>query len=178
MIIGKKCEQIVNNSILVYKWKLNYLEDSKDGNDIVERFDGQAEMGKTEQHKYLGYILSKKGDNMKNISEIKTKSIWIINKIFNKLKSMNLRKYYFECGIIFLNIILRSSILNASETYYNPKESDIRTLERIEEHHLSKLFITRKGCPISQLYLEAGQYSARFEIIRRRHQAAFQAFNI
>ena len=165
MIIGKKSEQIVNNSILVDKWKLNYLED---GNEIVERFDGQAEMGKTEQHKYLGYILSKKGDNMKNISEIKTKSIWIINKIFNKLKSMNLRKYYFECGIIFLNIILRSSILYASETYYNLKESEIRTLERIEEHYLRKLFKTTKGCPISQLYLEAGQYPARFEIIRRR----------
>ena len=168
MIIGKKSEQIVNNSILVDKWKLNYLEDSKDGNEIVERFDGQAEMGKTEQHKYLGYILSNKGDNMKNISEIKTKSIWIINKIFNKLKSMNLRKYYFECGIIFLNIILRSSILYASETYYNLKESEIRTLERIEEHYLRKLFKTTKGCPISQLYLEAGQYPARFEIIRRR----------
>ena len=168
MIIGKKSEQIMNNSILVDKWKLNYLEDSKDGNEIVERFDGQAEMGKTEQHKYLGYILSNKGDNMKNISEIKTKSIWIINKIFNKLKSMNLRKYYFECGIIFLNIILRSSILYASETYYNLKESEIRTLERIEEHYLRKLFKTTKGCPISQLYLEAGQYPARFEIIRRR----------
>ena len=168
MLIGKKSEQIMNNSILVDKWKLNYLEDSKDGNEIVERFDGQAEMGKTEQHKYLGYILSNKGDNMKNISEIKTKSIWIINKIFNKLKSMNLRKYYFECGIIFLNIILRSSILYASETYYNLKESEIRILERIEEHYLRKLFKTTKGCPISQLYLEAGQYPARFEIIRRR----------
>ena len=81
---------------------------------------------------------------------------------------MNLRKYYFECGIIFLNIILRSSILYASETYYNLKESEIRTLERIEEHYLRKLFQTTKGCPIAQLYLESGQYPARFEIIRRR----------
>ena len=29
---------------------------------------------------------------------------------------------------------------------------------------------TTKGCPISQLYLETGQYPARFEIIRRRLQ--------
>ena len=65
-------------------------------------------------------------------------------------------------------MILRSSILYASETYYNLKGCEIRILERIEEHYLRKLFQTTKGCPISQLYLESGQYPARFEIMRRR----------
>ena len=171
MIIGKKCDQIKNNDILVNKWNVSYVDNLEDGdvkNDIIETFDGQVKMGKVEQQKYLGYILSNKGDNMKNIIQMKTKSIWIINKIFNKLKSLNLRKYYFECGVMFFNIILRSSILYASEAYYNLKEHEIRALEKIEEHYLRKLFQTTKGCPISQLYLEAGQYPARFEIIRRR----------
>ena len=70
--------------------------------------------------------------------------------------------------MIFFNTILRTSILYASETYYNLKENEMRTLERIEEQFLRKIFKTTKACPISQLYLEAGQYPARFEIFRRR----------
>ena len=106
--------------------------------------------------------------HMKNINEIKNKSVWIMNKIFDKLRTLNLRKYYFECATIFLDIILRSSILYGSETYYNLKEKEIRIIERIEEQFLRKLFKTTKACPISQLYLEAGHYPARFEIFRRR----------
>ena len=81
---------------------------------------------------------------------------------------MNLRKYYFECGMIFLNIMLRSSILYASETYYNLKEPELRKLERIEEGFLRRLFKTSKGCPIAQLYLEAGHIPARFHIKKMR----------
>ena len=48
------------------------------------------------------------------------------------------------------------------------KENELRTLERIEEQYLRKLFKTTRSCPISQLYLEAGHYPARFEIYRKR----------
>jgi hypothetical protein len=79
---------------------------------------------------------------------MKTKSIWIINKIFNKLDCLTLSKYYFECGIIFLNIMLRSSILYASECYYDLKETELRQLERIEEGFLRRLFKTpKRGVP-------------------------------
>ena len=81
---------------------------------------------------------------------------------------MHLKKYYFECGVIFLNVMLRSSIFYACETYYNLKETEIRQLERIEECFLRKLFKTSKGCPISQLYLEAGHTPARYYIKKTR----------
>ena len=113
-------------------------------------------------------MISSKGDNMRNINEMKNKSVWIINKIFNRLNSLNLKKYFFESASIFLNVMLRSSILYASETYYNLKETELRALERIEESLLRQLFKTSKGCPISQLYLEAGHTPARFEIFRVR----------
>ena len=64
--------------------------------------------------------------------------------------------------------MLRSSILYASETYYNLKETELRAIERIEEAFLRRLFKTSKGCPIAQLYLEAGHKPARFEIFRIR----------
>ena len=105
---------------------------------------------------------------MANIDAMKSKSVWIIRNIFTKLNGLNLKKYYFECAIVFLNVMLCSSILYACETYYNLKETEIRQLERIEETFLRKMFKTSKGCPISQLYLESGHIPARFEIQKIR----------
>ena len=139
-----------------------------DENDLIETYIGEVPMEETQQQKYLGFILSNTGDNMKNINDKKQKSVWIIRKIFDKLQSLNLRKYFFECAVIFLNVMLRNSILYASETYYNLKEVEIRAIERIEESFLRQLLKTSKGCPIAQLYLETGHQPARFEIIRRR----------
>ena len=100
--------------------------------------------------KYLWFVLS----TMVNINKMKNKPIWIIWKIFTNLDGLRLKKYYFECAIIFLNVMLRSSILYACETYYNLKETEIRQIERIEEGFLRKVSKTSTGCPISQLYLE------------------------
>ena len=47
-------------------------------------------------------------------------------------------------------------------------EYQMRQIERIEEAFLRKLFKTSKGCPISQLYLEAGHIPARFQIYKSR----------
>ena len=67
-----------------------------------------------------------------------------IRKIFTKLESLCLQKYYFETGILFMNIMLRSSILYGCESYYNLKENEIRQLERIEEHFMRMLLKTKK----------------------------------
>ena len=67
-----------------------------------------------------------------------------------------------------MNVILRGSILYAGECYYNVTESQLRTIERIEERYLRKLFKTRRGCPLVQIYLEAGQWPARFELQKMR----------
>ena len=59
-------------------------------------------------------------------------------------------------------------ILYASETYYNLTESETRQLERIKEIYLRRLLSTPRSCPISQIYLETGQYPARFEIMKKK----------
>ena len=105
---------------------------------------------------------------MTNIRSVRNKSIGIIRKIFEKLKILNLKMYYFECGVLFLNTMLRSSILYACETYYHLKETEIRTIERIEESYMRQLLGTTKGCPISQIYLELGQSPARYHIFKMR----------
>ena len=122
----------------------------------------------TEEQRYLGFIISSIGDNMPNIKQMKNKSIGITKQIFNRLESLHLQKYYFECGLIFMNCMLRSSILYAADTYYDLKENELRAIERIEEVFLRKLLKTTKGCPIAQIYLSVGQIPARFEIIKMR----------
>ena len=99
---------------------------------------------------------------------MKIKSIWIIRKIFSKLNDVNLKQYYFECAMVFLNVMLRPSILYACETYYNLKEKEIIELERIEENFLRKVLNTTKRCPIVQLYFEVGHTPARMEIQKIR----------
>ena len=42
--------------------------------------------------------------------------------------------------------MLRSSILYASETYYDLKENELRAIERIEEGYMRKLVKTTAGC--------------------------------
>ena len=129
---------------------------------------GKVEIGQCDEQKYLGFIISNKDNNMANIRSIRNKSYGKIRTIFSKMNSLNLRKYYFESGIIFLNAILRSSILYGSETYYNLKEGELRALERIEESFMRQLLKTGKGCPIVQMYLELGHIPARFGIMKLR----------
>jgi hypothetical protein len=169
MLIGKKTEDIHNSKLSVDKWTVEHIEDKVTGDtELVETYSGKVDIGQCNEQKYLGFIISNSGNNMANIKGVRNKSYGTIRKIFTKLNGLNLRKYYFECGMIFLNVMLRSSILYASETYYNLKENEIRSLERIEESFMRQLLKTSKGCPIVQLYLELGQIPARFDILKLR----------
>ena len=169
MLVGKDTENLINSDLLVDSWSVDFKENIETGeDDLIENYQGLVPIGKTEEQKYLGFIISNKGDNMANIREIKKKSIGTIRKIINKLNSLHLRQYYFECSIILMNSMLRGSILYASDMYYNLKETELRQIERIEEEFLRKVLKTTKGCPITQMYLEMGQYPARFEVQRMR----------
>ena len=168
MLIGKDTKNIINTELFVDKWEVKY-EVSETGEDVlVETHVGQVFIEETEEQRYLGFILSSKGDNMVNINHMKKKSKGIIRRMFSKLVKLNLRKYFIECAIIFLKVMLRSSILYACECYYNLKENEIRQLEMIEEGFLREVIKTGKSCPISQLYAEFGLTPARYEIIRIR----------
>ena len=168
MIIGNQ-DNCIDSDLLVDSWEQHYVENKKTGEyEMVENYVGEVPVGKTCEYKYLGFIISAKGDNNANISAMKKKSIGIIKTILHKLEAMKLKNYYFECAMVYFNVILRGSILYASETYYNLTENNYRNIERIEEDFIRKILRTQKGCPISQLYLETGQWPARFQIKKLR----------
>ena len=169
MLVGKNIKNVLNTPLSVDTWSVTHVENKETGDtDLVEMYAGPVEISSCKKQKYLGFVISSTGDNMDNIRAIRNRSHGTIKKIFSKLNSLNLQKYYFECGMIFMNVMLRSSILHASECYYNMKEKEIRQLERIEENFMRQLLKTKKSCPINQLYTELGQVPARFDIIKLR----------
>ena len=165
MLVGKKLENFHQSDLHVDSWRVEYEENVQTGeDDLIENYDGKVLIEQTQEQMYLGFVVSSLGENMANIRHLKKKSIGVTRKILDKLNSLHLQKYYFECAIIFMNVILRGSILYACEVYYNLKECEIRQIERIEEGYLRQILKTTKGCPIVQLYLSVGQVPARFEI--------------
>ena len=71
---------------------------------------------------------------------------------------------YFYCVHSLCEYLQHTQLsINYNYNYnYNLKETELRANERIEEAFLRRLFKTSKGCPIVQLYLEAGHKPARF----------------
>ena len=95
MIIGNE-ENCMNTELLVDSWEQNYKENTKTGElELVENYIGEVPIGKTTEYKYLGFMISAKGDNMVNINAMKRKSIGIIRTLIQKLEDMKLKNYYF-----------------------------------------------------------------------------------
>ena len=169
MLVGKKLENVINTELMVDEWSVKYVENKRTGDaDLVEKYCGPTEIEQTCEQKYLGFVLSDTGDNMANIRVLKKKSIGVVRSTLNKLNSLKLKSYYFECALTLMNVMVRGSILYACEMYYDLKESELRQIERIEEGYLRQIFKTTKGCPITELYLSIGQHPARFEIQKMR----------
>ena len=153
ILVGKRTYDYQNIALNVDAWNSEYIEDQQTGEPYLsDTYSGQVDMGETNEHKYLGFMISNRGDNMSNIEYTRKISIGKSKSILNKLKSLNLMKYHFEAGIIFLLSILRPSILYGCESYYNLTESEIRILENIEEDYIIKLFGSMRNCPRSQIY--------------------------
>ena len=65
MLIGKKIESSINNNLKVDKWQVEHKEENGEIN-LFETFLGEVPIEETKEQKYLGFILSNTGNNMKN----------------------------------------------------------------------------------------------------------------
>ena len=162
LTIAHKSVKSVATNLYIDHWS----ETHDDKNHLVEHFQGKIQMKNFSEQKHLGFILGEDGTNMKNIKVKQNRAIGIKKQIEYMIKGLG--KYTLEGGMVFLNSLLRSSILFASETMYNIKEDEFRSIERIEEDLLRIFFKTTRGCPIFQLYFESGHIPARFVIKRMK----------
>ena len=96
LLVGKSTNNVINSKLMVDSWESKYVTE-EDDIKLEEKFEGLVELGQTEEQTYLGFVISSKGNNMVNINHVKKKSIGIMRKIFSRLDSSNLKKYYFKC---------------------------------------------------------------------------------
>ena len=98
MIVGRNLSNTINTKLSVDQWDVKHVKKGQSGDSILtETYQGRVDIQQVDQAKYLGFILSNKGSNMPHIKEMKKKSIWITRKIFAKLESLNLGKYFSTC---------------------------------------------------------------------------------
>ena len=142
-------------------WKLEHGEKE----DIHEYYTGKENIKEEDSLTYLGHVISKSGGNMPNIIHKRKKAIGTEKLILRLIK--NLGPYKYTGALIYIQSLIRTSILYSAETMYNLTETEMRALEQIEESVLQKVFQTKRSCPRHILYLESGIYPARNQIHRQ-----------
>ena len=128
---------------------------------MTEEFKGKVNIEEEASLMYLGFMLSSRGDNMKNIIHKQNKCIGTQKQILKLIEPLG--PFTFEGALIYLKSLIRSSILYAAETMINIKEAEYKALESIEESALK----TKISCPKHLLYLEVGLVPARYQVQRQ-----------
>ena len=59
MVVGKNKDDLVDTELFVDNWAVEHKDNTTTGDsEIEEKFLGEIPMGRTEEHKYLGYVIS------------------------------------------------------------------------------------------------------------------------
>ena len=162
MTVSKMKPQSCHKSeLFVDSWKIKHQTDGT----MEEEFVGKVPMMEESSLVYLGYVLSKDGSNLPNITHKINKYIGTQKQIVKIVEPLAL--YTFTSAVIYIESLLRSRILYASETMINIKESEFRALEKTEESVIQKVLKTTRSCSRHLLYLETGMIPARFQVQRQ-----------
>ena len=162
MITSKrKLPSFLTPALSVDSWEMKH----EDNGDISENFTGKQAMQEEDSLLYLGHVISKNGGNMSNIIGRRNNSIGTEKQILKIIKGLG--PYTFEGAFIYIQSLIRTSLLYGSETMYNITEKELRAIESIEESAIQKSLKTKRSCPKHILYLESGIYPARYIIHRK-----------
>ena len=156
----KKKYNFLHTNLQFDTWKSTH---NQQGN-LIDTFVGNTDMEDVKEIMYLGVAISCDGANEKNIIHKINKSFGTKKQITNMVSVLG--KYTIECGFIYLNSLLRGSILYGAEVMIDWKESEFCKIEQIGEEQMRLLFETDKSCSLHLMYLESGQVPARYQIKR------------
>ena len=121
--IGRNKEKMLKHTLEVDTWNISY-----DDSDILVETEGiKKNMIEVSEIKYLGFVIAENASYVPNILDKKKKSNGTIRSITTMIKG--LETYTIQNGLVYLNSLLRSSILYAAETYYNLSERNLRMLD-------------------------------------------------
>ena len=111
MVVSKKktVDERLHSDFKVDTWRLVF---DQEGN-MIEIFDGKKTMKEVTEIKYVGVIISQNVSNMPDIMNKRNRAFGTQKMIMNLVKGLG--KYTFECGMIYLCSLLRSSLLYGTE---------------------------------------------------------------
>ena len=125
MLVGKKQEDCHVPRLSVDVWDTKNYENG----NFSESFIGKKPMKNTDTMTYLGVEISADGKNMKTILQKRNKQIGKKRQITNVLKPLGI--YTFECAVIFLNSLVRSSVMYGVEAMNRIDQIEMRELKKI-----------------------------------------------
>ena len=143
MHIGRK--KIYCPDLQIDSWKMGMkiqLETKLD--EEIDVFEGDVQMDKSNEERYLGDIITDDGSNKRNIDARKGKGFGIINQIMEILQEISFGPKYFEIANLLRHSLFLSSVLLNSEVWYGLSVTDIKQLEQVDrallktilKHHL------------------------------------------
>ena len=150
LVLKVSPQNFLKPKLTVDTWELSH---EKNG-DMKEEYTGKAQMKEEVSLMYLGFMLSKKGTNIENIKHKGNRSIGVQKQIIKMIEPLG--HFTFECALIYIQSLIRNSVLYSAEVMYSIKETEYRALESIEESVLLKVFATKKSC--SRHLIPRGRY--------------------
>ena len=113
-----------------------------------------SEMKCSEQEKYLGDILDKKGTCAPNIEKRKQKGYSITSNILAIVNEVPLGHWKVQAGLSLRQAMLLNGILFNSEAWQGPDTKNIIMLEKVDEALLRGILGAHPKIPLEALYLE------------------------
>ena len=113
---------------------INYILGKNKCEECPAIFAHGTQIKKSQDEKYLGEIFSsgKKGNKI-NIEKRKQKGLGIISEIMSLLEEVPLGRYKIKAGLELKKAWLLNGILYNSEALYSTEQTDIESLEKIDE---------------------------------------------
>ena len=127
-----------------------------------------SEMHNSEQEKYLGDILDKKGTCRPNIENRKLKGYSISSSILAIVNEIPLGHWKIKAGLSLRQAMLLNGILFNSEAWQGPETKHITLLEKVDEALLRGILGAHPKIPLEALYLETRSIPIRFVVASRR----------
>ena len=122
----------------------------------------------SDQEKYLGDILDKKGTCRPNIEKRKLKGFSITSSILAIINELPLGHWKIQAELSLRQAMLLNGILYNSEAWQGVETKDIILLEKVDEALLRGILGAHPKIPLEALYLETKSLPIRFIVASRR----------
>ena len=125
------------------------------------------QMRQTSKEKYLGDIISVKG-NIDNIEKRRMIGNQAISDMLAVLREIGQGPFYVKTGLIFRDAILKCKLLLNSEVWHCLTMQQVEMLEDLDKQFLRNILKSHSKVAIEILYFETGKFPYRYDIMMRR----------